>query len=109
MCPGRAAAHCPAEWGSRARRLSGADHIGEDAISAGHAGRQLAEPGVRSEDVHALAVARIERAARQRLFARIVRLEDRLILLVPFRGEVESALLHPALEIPLGNLIRFEQ
>src|SRR5947208_12384427 len=102
MCPGTEAAHCPAESGSWARRLSGADHIGEDAISAGHAGRQLAEPGVRGEDVHALAVARVERAAGQRLLTRIVRLEDRLILLLPFRGEVEPPLLDPAFEISLG-------
>src|SRR5262249_60124516 len=103
MCPGTEAAHCPAEWGSRPRRLSSADHIGEDAIGAGNAGRQLAEPGVRREDVHALAVARIERAAGQRLLTRIVRLEHRLIPLVPFGGEIESPLLHPALEIVFGN------
>src|SRR6185369_6717066 len=89
---------------SRARNLSSADHIGEDAIGARNAGGQLPEPGVSRKNVHSLAVAGVEHAAGVRLFARIVRFENRLVTRVEFGGEVQPPLLYPTFEIALGNL-----
>ena len=58
--------------------FSGADEVGEEAVSAGDAGRQLAEPGVAGVDVYAFAIAGVEQAAALRPFPGVVRGEDRL-------------------------------
>src|SRR5262249_45187203 len=83
--------------------LPGADHVGEKTVGPGHARRQLPKEGKRGEDVDTPSIARIERAAELRLLARIVRLEHRLIVRIPLARDVNRALLHPAIEIALGN------
>src|SRR5579884_1167811 len=59
--------------------FSKANHVGEDAVRAGHAFRHLAVERVRVVDVHALAILRIDQSALLRLLAGIVRFEKRFI------------------------------
>src|ERR1035437_1273083 len=76
-----------------------AQQIGEQAIGPGNARRKLAEPRIRGENVDALAVARPDLPAFQRLLAGVLRGEHGLVARIPLGGEVETALLHPTLEI----------
>src|SRR5690349_15689635 len=83
-----------------------AQHVREQSPRTGHPGGKLAEPAHGGEDVNALAVARPELAAGQRLLTGVVRGEHRAIVRIPLRSEVEAALLHPALEILGVDVVR---
>ena len=47
----------------------------------------------------------LQLAAQLRLLARIVRFEHALIPRVPLIGEIQAALLHPSIEVALGNFV----
>src|SRR5262245_45645804 len=88
------------------RSLSGADHVCEDAVGAGHTGWQLSKPGIGRKNVYASSVTRVQHSTRLRFLVRIVGLNDGLVMRIPFRGEIQAALLHPAFEVPIGNFVR---
>src|ERR1039457_2260385 len=86
-------------WPQVWRPLFRAQQVGEQAIRPRHPRRKLPEPRVRGEDVDALAVARPDLPALQRLLAGILRGEHGLVVRIPLGGEVKAALLYPTLEI----------
>src|ERR1039457_713464 len=90
---------------SRHSPLLGAQQVREQAVGAGNAGGQLAEPHVGGVDEDALTVARPQFAALQRLFAGIVRGEHCFVARVPLRQKVRPPLLNPALEIARPALV----
>src|SRR5438270_2158770 len=78
--------------GARGR---GADQVHQEAIRAGNALRQLAEKSDSRVNVHAFAEARVHQAAVERRLAGIVHGQQRCVLGIELRPEIESALLHP--------------
>src|ERR1035437_2326981 len=83
------------EVGARAGR----DEVHEETIRPGDAGRQLPEEGVARVDEGALAVPRVEEAARLLALAWIVAFDHGFVTRVPGPGEVEAALLDPPVEV----------
>src|SRR5262245_60336230 len=86
---------------SSARRYE----VHEEPVGARDTRGELPEEGVAGVDEDRLAVASPEEAARGGLLARVGRGEHGTILGSPLRGEVESALLHPAVEIVIGDAV----
>src|SRR5262245_53448794 len=82
------------------------DQVGEQAKRSRHAGGQLPEKGQSCVDECALAVPRNEQGALARRLTRIVHRERRLVMVIPFAGEIEPALLHPALEVRRAEAVR---
>src|SRR5204863_6794572 len=68
--------------------------------------RQLAEESKSRVDVSALAEMRIYKPAVEFRLAGIMHAQERSVLGVEFRPEIKATLLHPALEVVLGNLVR---
>src|SRR6516164_4081819 len=68
--------------------------------------RKLAEERVSRIDVGALAVLRAQEAALLRLLSGIMAGEQRSEVIVPLGHEVEPTLLHPCVEIILGDGVR---
>src|SRR6185295_8110857 len=85
--------------------LAERDEIREQPIRAGDRFGKLAEPRQAGVDEVALAVSRHQQSARERRLAGVAAGEDGGEARVPLRGEVETALLHPALEIRRGDAI----
>src|SRR5688572_18060133 len=108
-CPapaGRCCASAPARAGDRRARDASprprVQQVGEQTVGARHAGRELPEERQAGVDERARAVANDQQRALRWLLAGIVDLEDRSVLLVPLGGEVETALLDPALVVRRG-------
>src|ERR1039457_1897025 len=86
-------------WPQVWRPLFRAQQVGEQTIRPRYPRRKLPEPRVRAEDVDALAVVRPDFPAFQRLLAGVLRGEHGLVVRIPLGGKVETAFLHPTLEI----------
>src|SRR5260370_17575798 len=86
-----------------------AEQIREQTVSAWHSGRKLAEPGIRGENVNALAIVRPDLSTLQRWLAGVVRRQNGLVSLIPLRSKVQPPLLHPPVEILGGDVVRILQ
>src|ERR1700733_670130 len=86
-------------------RLGRAEHIREQAVRARHSRRQLPEPVVGGEYVRTLPVLGVEHSAGQRLLAGIVRFQYAQVARIPAVREVQPPLLHPSVEIRLGDFV----
>src|SRR5437762_1069225 len=107
---GRRAARPPSARRAAARvSLAERDEIREQPIRARDCFGELAEPCQAGVDEVSLAVPRREQAALERRLAGVAGREDRGEALVPLSGEVETALLHPALEVRRRDAIRRRQ
>src|SRR5260370_34505960 len=73
---------------------------------ARYAGRQLPEERVPRVDISSLAVLRPQQSALLRVLAGIMAAQQWLEMLVPFVHEIESAFLHPAVEVASRDFIR---
>src|SRR5438105_8089566 len=85
--------------------MPSAQEIYVESNGAGDAGRKLTKEGVPGIDVCPFAKVSAQQTTFERGFARIVRCQQRLVTVVPLRHEVDTALLHPAIEIARGDLI----
>src|SRR5207245_11808933 len=85
--------------------LAMVEDVGEQAIGAGHARRQLAEERQPRVDEAALAVFGHDGGALLRFLGGVVAGQDRLIRGVPLVGEVQPALLHPAGKTTRADLV----
>src|SRR5437762_5524763 len=90
-----------ASGGAAAFRLlvAGTEQVYIEADGAGHAVGQLAEKSVSVVDVSPFAVAGAQQTSGKRRFIGIVRGKQRLEVRIPLAGEIETALLHPSVEI----------
>src|SRR5580700_893593 len=68
-----------------------------------HPERQLSEESIPSVDVMAFAVLRQQETAFLRLLARIVARQYRCVVRIPLIHEVQTAFLHPAIEVGLRD------
>src|SRR5579863_251599 len=105
----RSRAYCSVYWQLRTRNwllFSGAQQIHIQPHRSGHARRQLAEEGVAGVDVNSLAIFRPQQPAFLRIFSRIVAAEQRRKVIVPLAHEVQTAFLHPSVEVAGRNLVR---
>src|SRR5690242_17986742 len=82
------------------------DEIREQSIGTGDGFGELAKPGEARVDEVSLALPSHQEAALERSLAGIPGREDRGETLIPLIGEVETALLHPALEVCRGDAVR---
>src|SRR5579864_1356680 len=95
---------------ARLLRPLSADQVDEEAIRARHSIRQLPEERQTGVDVRSFAEVCINQSAIQVRLAGIVHCQQRRVLGIELRPEIEAAFLHPALEILLRDLIwRVEQ
>ncbi len=83
----------------------GAEHIDEQAVRSGNTFRQLPEEGKPRVNVRPFSVMRVDEPAIQLRLARIAHGQQRRVFRIELRPEIEPALLHPALEIILRNLV----
>ena len=95
----------PSRHGCSRRRLQ-RQQVREQPVGAGHARRQLPEEAQAGVHVGPLPDRGHQQSALQRRLARIVHLEQRPVLRVPGAGEVEPALLHPALPVGGADRVR---
>src|SRR6185312_3328239 len=86
--------------------LAQADHVGKQAISAGHALGQFAIESIRVIDVHAFPITGIDEAALLRFLSGIVGFEQGLVMAVPRLQEFRAAFFHPAVEVFSRDPIR---
>src|SRR5579884_514497 len=86
--------------------LTRTEQIREHPQRSGHARGKLAEPRKRREHIDALSVPSHQRSAEQRLLAGVMSLKQRLVMRIELRGEVQTSLLHPAVEVRRGDLVR---
>src|SRR5687768_16950165 len=81
------------------------NQVCKQPVRARYACRQLPEEGKRSVDVPAFAILSYEQGTLAGRLSRIIHGKQGSVLGVPGGGEVEAALLHPAREILLGELV----
>src|SRR5947209_5908678 len=82
------------------------NHVCEDAVCAGDACTELPVPHHACVDIVAATVISREQSAAQSGFARIIHRERRAVMRVPRLRVIKPALLNPASEITLRNLVR---
>src|SRR5262245_3187244 len=83
------------------------NQIGEQSVRPWHAVRQLAEKVQACVSEIAFAILRDQQAALLRRFTRIIACKDRCkMFLVPLVGKINTAFLHPAVEIALRDSVR---
>src|SRR5215813_4506908 len=85
--------------------MSGVYQVHEQSDRPRHARWQLPEEGISRVDVSALAILRHQQPALLVRFGGIVAREQWLKVIVPFVHVVQTALLNPAVEIFLRNLV----
>ncbi len=90
---------------SLARWAGGAQEIDEQAVRAGDAFGELAEERDAGVDVEAFAVACIDDRTVLLRLAGIVHGEERRVLGIELRPEVEASFLNPTFEIILGDFV----
>src|SRR6266481_7934198 len=84
----------------------GAEKIDEEAVRSGNTFGQLTEESEPRVNVSSFAIPRVDEPAIQLGLARIVHGQERRVFRIELRPEIESALLHPAVEIILSDLVR---
>src|ERR1700687_2511015 len=81
------------------------EQIDEQAVRSRNAFRQLPEESESRVNICSSSIARINEPTVQLRFACIAHGQQRRVFRIELRPEIESALLHPALEIILRNLV----
>src|SRR4029077_1886863 len=87
------------------QRLPTAHRIHKQPHRPRHARWQLPEERIPSVDIYPLAVMRDQQPALLLVFAWIMRFEQRCEIAVPLIHKIKTALLHPAVEVLLRDLI----
>src|SRR5690349_6658235 len=83
------------------------EQVGEKAVGTRDAGGELAEESNPRVHVVSLAMASDKQAPLEGSLAWIIHREERrIVLFVPFAGEIRPALLHPVVEIGRADLVR---
>ena len=85
--------------------MSYAQQVHVETNGAGDAEGQLPEERISGVDVIALAILGQQQSTFLRLLAGIVRGQERRVVLVPLVHEVQAALLHPAIEVAVGDRV----